>query len=349
MRGCRATTDWTFKGMRTLILENENLRVVCLLDKGSDIMEIVYKPLDVDFMWQNEAATWRNPSAYVPTIGTSQASFLDLYGGGWQDCLPNPGGRFRGAEWGLHGESPLLPWDCVIEEKGGDEAVARLSVELVRYPFRVDKWMSIRRGEKSFTIRERLTNLSPVDLEFHWLQHATYGEPFLSPECRIDAGAGEVIVPPGEVSPAKRLMPDQRAAWPRVKGAHGEEVNLQEVPARTRRLEDFCVLTAFHEGWYTVTNQALKLGFGLAFDKAMFKHVWYWQSLGGGMNYPWWGRTWNIGLEPSTTIPGNWEEQAKRGELAVVKANSAVETVIKAVAYTGLTKVNRMTQEGTVE
>ena len=41
LKDCRATTDWAFRGMRTLILENEYLRVVSLLDKGSDIMEIV--------------------------------------------------------------------------------------------------------------------------------------------------------------------------------------------------------------------------------------------------------------------------------------------------------------------
>ena len=37
--GCRISDEWTFKGMRTLILENRLLRVVILLDKGSDIIE----------------------------------------------------------------------------------------------------------------------------------------------------------------------------------------------------------------------------------------------------------------------------------------------------------------------
>ena len=81
MVGCRITTDWTYKGMRTLIIENEYIRVVSLLDKGSDIMEILYKPLDIDFMWHSPLG-YRNPSMFIESRARSDGSFLDYYGGG---------------------------------------------------------------------------------------------------------------------------------------------------------------------------------------------------------------------------------------------------------------------------
>ncbi len=47
---CRISDEWTYKGLRTVILENDLLRVVILVDRGSDIIEFRYKPYDVDFL-----------------------------------------------------------------------------------------------------------------------------------------------------------------------------------------------------------------------------------------------------------------------------------------------------------
>ena len=49
--GCRISDGWRYEGMQTLILENELLRVVVLVDKGSDIIEFRYKPRDLDFLF----------------------------------------------------------------------------------------------------------------------------------------------------------------------------------------------------------------------------------------------------------------------------------------------------------
>ena len=59
--GCRISDAWTFQGMRTLILENELLRVTVLVDKGSDIVEFRYKPFDLDFLFLSPGGI-RNPN-----------------------------------------------------------------------------------------------------------------------------------------------------------------------------------------------------------------------------------------------------------------------------------------------
>ena len=48
--GCRISDDYTCKGLRTLFMENEKLRVSFLLDKGTDIFEFLHKPQGIDFM-----------------------------------------------------------------------------------------------------------------------------------------------------------------------------------------------------------------------------------------------------------------------------------------------------------
>ncbi|MHC4782254.1 MAG: hypothetical protein ACYTE0_04270 [Planctomycetota bacterium] len=50
--GCRCR-EVVYKGHRTLILENEKLRLMIVVDKGTDIIELLYKPKDIDFMWQS--------------------------------------------------------------------------------------------------------------------------------------------------------------------------------------------------------------------------------------------------------------------------------------------------------
>jgi len=82
-----ATLDWTYRGMRTLVLENRNLRLVSLLDKGSDIAELIYKPLDLGLLFHAPTGH-RKPGSIVGTCKRSEGEFMEYHGGGWQDMGP---------------------------------------------------------------------------------------------------------------------------------------------------------------------------------------------------------------------------------------------------------------------
>ena len=49
--GCRVSLDHAYKGYRLAVLENDELRVAVLLDKGADIVEFQHKPSGTDYMW----------------------------------------------------------------------------------------------------------------------------------------------------------------------------------------------------------------------------------------------------------------------------------------------------------
>src|SRR5450759_4154774 len=87
--GCRVSDAWTVDGMRTLIIENELLRVTVLLDKGSDIVEFRYKPRDLDYLLYMPGGL-KNPNRGVLST-PNDGPFLDYYTGGWNDILPNGG------------------------------------------------------------------------------------------------------------------------------------------------------------------------------------------------------------------------------------------------------------------
>ena len=70
--GCRVT-EAIYRGLRTVTLENEIIRVTVLADKGSDIIEFLHKPTDTDFMWRSPQGV-QNPATFVPTAPMAHSS-----------------------------------------------------------------------------------------------------------------------------------------------------------------------------------------------------------------------------------------------------------------------------------
>lgn len=64
--GCRIHDQYTYLGMRTLVMENDQLRISILVDKGTETYELLYKPKDLDFMWLSENGI-QNPNQYLST------------------------------------------------------------------------------------------------------------------------------------------------------------------------------------------------------------------------------------------------------------------------------------------
>ena len=87
--GCRVSDAWTFRGLKTAVIENELLRVVVVIDKGADIYQFVHKPTDTDFLWRSPWGV-RDPRARIPTTGSGEGGWMDVYEGGMAD---RPAGR----------------------------------------------------------------------------------------------------------------------------------------------------------------------------------------------------------------------------------------------------------------
>ncbi len=325
-----ATLDWGYKGMRTLVIENQLLRVVYLLDKGGDIIELKYKPLDVDLMWHAPQGHV-NPAEYVPSIATVESSFNDLYGGGWQDAVPVIGNgpqEHRGAKYGTHGESPVMRWDCELLEEEGSTASAIMRVQGVRYPFRLEKTVRIESDQAALRLSEELSNLSPQTLEFFWLQHPAFGEPFLSP-------GDEITIPPGsEINNMEELNPNGRIAggrfpWPNVKSRRGgANIDLSLVPPRDLVAEETSFISVT-EGWYALKNPELGLSFKLEWDPLIFRWVWFWQDY-NLPDYPYYGAAWNVAIEPATSLPNNIAKQRGDDDGVKIPGNSSIVTELTA-------------------
>ncbi len=346
-QGCRVTLDYTYKGMRIGYLENELLRVGVLLDKGADIFEFNYKPRDLDFLWQSPIPM-RKP--FVATSALPEGAFHDYYYGGWQEVLPSAGWAsepYQGTYQGLHGEVSLLPFEAEITENTPEQVSVRMHVQLYRSPLKLERMLSLKRDQPALFIHERLVNEAVGDFAVMWGHHPAFGEPFLDDSCVVHAPAKTVEV----------LAYHQNGLWepgdghnfPMVKNRRTSQ--LQDIthvlPGDTCSV-DVVFFKGLADGWYGFTNQRLGVGFGMAWDKNLFKYLWMWQVYGGHTDYPWYGRTYNCALEPFTSYPPAGVKNAiDNGSALIMKPGQVIETEMVAVAYEG-SDVNSISREGVV-
>ncbi len=346
--GCRISLDYTYRGMRVAFLENDLVRVGVLVDKGADIFEFTYKPLDLDFMWQSPIPM-RRP--FVATSALPEGAFHDYYYGGWQEVLPSAGWAsepYLGTYQGLHGEVSLLPFEAHIAQDTPDAVELRTSVRLYRSPLSLERTMRLERGRAALFIRERLTNEAPVEFAIMWGHHPAFGEPFVDDSCVVHTPASKVEVmdyhPNGLWQPGGDydfpMVPDRRT---------GQLRDITQVLPRHTGTVDVVFFKGLAEGWYGLTNRRLKVGFGMAWDRELFRYLWMWQVYGGHTDYPWYGRTYNCALEPFTGYPPAGIRRAiDNGTARIMQPGETIDTELVAVAYEG-EGVRRVRADGTVE
>lgn len=319
--GCRITEDIRLGDLQTVVMENEKLRLTIILDKGADIVELLYKPKDIDFMWHSPVEL-HNPAKYIPTTGSSLCNFLDHNEGGWQEILPNGGPEctYKGAILGMHGEISNIPWSYEIQNDCPEEISIKFLVQTVRSPFRLDKTITLRTGEPVIYFNEKLSNLAQEEMHLMWGHHPTIGEPFLNEHCEIRTSAMKVFTYGDSFDfETQRLAINSEFDWPLAIDRNGHEVDLSLIPSKEAKTADMLFLKTFEkEAFYEVYNKDLKVGFGMRWDKRIFPYVWMWQVCGGSYGYPWYGRTYNMALEPWTSYPGAGLEEAIKNETAML-------------------------------
>ena len=132
-------------------------------------------------------------------------------------------------------------------------------------------------------------------------------------------------------------------------GANNREVDLATFPPKSDRVQDFAAFKNQRDGWYAITNPDRGVGIGIAYPVETFRYLWYWQVFGGGMGYPWYGRTYNIGLELFTSLPAGIPEPGSDQRTSMTFAPGETKSAtVRAVVYESSTGGSHITQDGKV-
>ena len=327
--GCRVQ-EFGWQGHRLVVLENELLRVSVLASKGADIVELRYKPIDLDVLWHAPQPVLPSGEG-APTSARTQGSFLDYFPGGWQEVLPNagPATLYKGADLGQHGEVALLPWDVRVIEDREKCVSMEFSVETLRTPFRLTRRMVLESGSPTLILSESLTNLGEEDMHYAWGHHPALGAPFLEPGCRIELPDCEVTQPEYARDLKRRFVVGQSSRFPSLAAVAGGLGRVDEVQSKGSRTEDVLLFSGFSQGKCVVTNPRLRLSVGLSWDPRVFPYFWCWQVYGGSWGYPYYGRIYTVALEPFNCPIMSLADAVRSGCAAEIKAGTTIDTELR--------------------
>src|SRR5262249_12095754 len=140
----------------------------------------------------------------------------------------------------------------------------------------------------------------------------------------------------------------QDCPWPFVKARDGQAIDLSVVPPASAKSHDLAVLYGFEEGWYAVTSLSKRIGFAMAWDKEVFKWLYFWQVYRGWSCYPGYGMNYNIGLEPCTSFPPSLVRAMENNTQLRLNPGEYLETELCAVVFKDVGVVGKVTLDGEV-
>lgn len=340
--GCRIHDDYIYKNMRVVVLENEKIRVSILPDKGTEIYEFLYKPTDTDLMWLSSNGV-QNPNEYLPTSPDPVSTFIDYYSGGWQEVFPNggPPSTSLGATFGQHGEVAHMPWDYQIIEDSKEKITVEFSVRTKKTPFFIKKRYTLITQESILYMSETIENLSGVEIPTMWGQHITFGYPYLDEESLIEIPGEVKVIPHSQpiCEQGRRLNDANIFTWPIAIGANGNEIDLRKLPEKGT-CSEMLYLTGFELAQYKVVSPNKGLSVSVSWDKNVFPYLWFWQEFGAINYYPWYGRHYNIGLEPFSSMPTSGLEEAIKNGTALIFKGREIKNISMTVTVSNCKNEN---------
>lgn len=322
----RVSTDWSYRGLNAVVLENRVLRLVILPQAGGKIWQITYKPYDQDLLWNNP----RVAPAKLPM----NSRYDDVWSGGWDELFPNDEvGVIGGEAYPDHGEFWTGDWRAETSSSAGEAAV-RLKFTTPISAIEVEKTIRLRGEQSRIEFHHRFTNRGRSEFPFLWKLHPAMA---VTPQHRIDFPAMKVLLEPafqGTLAGAPEAW-----QWPFVKTAAGT-IDLRRITPEDAQQLYFFYGVEMKGNWCALTNTANGLACGLQFDPAVFPCCWLFATYGGWRNY-------NVAvLEPCTGYPLNFEAMLASGKHRSLGPRESLETDVRFIVQEGLRSVGVMSADG---
>lgn len=326
MPDLRVNSDWNYRGLRVITLENRFLRLAILPEAGAKIWQITYKPLDVELLWNN------------PRIGPSRlpvnSRYDDVWSGGWDELFPNDEvAVIDGESYPDHGELWTGEWTAEPFASAGEVGV-RLRYLTPISSIEVEKTIRLRRDQPRIDFHHRFVNQGRTCFPFLWKLHPAMA---VSSEHRIDFPAMKVLLEPA--FPGTLGGACEVSDWPFVRTSAGD-IDLRRVTPDSAKQLYFFYGAQMKGDWCAVTNTATGLACGLHFDGKVFPCCWLFATYGGWRNY-------NVAvLEPCTGYPLNFDALKAAGRHRTLAPGDTLETEVRFIVQEGLRSVGAIDASG---
>jgi hypothetical protein len=242
---------------------------------------------------------------------TGHAAVLGYFGG--------PSEAEAAAGLPIHGEAGSRLWRTVSH--GASRQAATLVMEVYEpvMGLRLVRELSLRSGESTVRIKERVTNERNADTFYQWVEHATFGEPLLGHDSSsLTIPAIRSCTWPLGYEGKGLLADNQQFRWPHAPIAMGGTADLSR--GFIRDGSGFVVATQIDPlrslGFIAVANSRLHLAAGYCFPRTMFPWVAIWEENRAREYPPWNHVTRALGLEFGTSpLPLGLAEAVHHGPM----------------------------------
>lgn len=315
-------------GLRSLVLENNLLRVTILPEAGAKIWQIRYKPLEADLLWNNPSTP--------PAQQALHASYDDTWSGGWDELFPNDeAGDLLGHAMPDHGELWTGVWQAEPVESG-EGACLRLQFRTPISRFAAEKILLLKPESAVVEVRYKLQNEGDAPFPFLFKLHPAFA---VSTNHRIDFPPMTIRREPefpGTLEGAPPTFP-----WPYVPTG-GTVPDLRQIPDVRSGAVHFFYGTELAAGWCGVTDKRQSLAAALRFDPEFFSSCWLFATHGG------W-RDLNVAvLEPATSFPYKMQTMLDSGQARWLAAGESLETKVLLSVQEGLNSIGGIAANGLI-
>jgi hypothetical protein len=316
----------TVHGRRAFVLENDRMRV-STLPGGGFIGEVRFKSADPKkSINPMRVPHYQTIDPYTYDI----AKHGDLYGTGIQRrlmsgymghylCFPHfaasSPAEFR-QDNGQHGEALAVEWKLEKVESPKDAVTLRYGANLPMTQYRVARSITLPADETVAYVEESVENLVAYDRPMQWVQHVTFGPPFLElNKTFADASVAKVVMRRGKEMAAED-------SWPRAKDPDGEVVDLRVFSGRANTwLMDRSRPTVY----FTMYNVDYPVLIGYIFESAPNQWVFDWQENQRVKEKPWDGKVIARAVCIGDSTVSGLRNAVERGSILGVPVYSWIE------------------------
>lgn len=269
---------------QVIVMENDRLSVVVLPGKGADIVSFYNKQVRCECLTRPLAVL---PSKTAHTITGPEFERSKMV---WPEMFPVASAYddYCGQPQPFHGEARYQRWRYDILEDTPERVSVRFTARMQRTPFELSRTMTLDRDGATVIFDETATNLSSQTLPVIWGHHPTFGPPMLSEACRIHLPKCTLI---------------------------DEDESSLKIDRPGSGVGKMFYATDLAAGWFGLYDSRHEFGFGMRWDKELFKVIWLWQGLNAECDEPLFKDLYAIAIEPVTGVPASHERHAEFGPM----------------------------------
>jgi len=289
----------TVHGRPAYVLENGLIRIAALRGGGhlaeirilSPDAKVSINPMRVPHYPTIDPQTY-DPTRHDALYGSGSHRWLSAGYMGHLLCFPFYGppsseDEIR-AQLGNHGEAPIVEWRKVKVDQRGDGVTLHYSAELPKTHYRVERIITLGKGTRYFRVEEWVENLTSYDRPFQWMQHATFGPPFVEPgKTYLDASATKGLT--ATRASGGSLASNSAVDWPRGTNADGKPADLRPFQTKEKAGTYYALLMdrgRSHQ-FFTLYNSGYKVLIGYVYPTEGNPWLADWQENKSNTFAPW--------------------------------------------------------------